>query len=54
VFAAETGVCSTCGEEYLSSPVMKELEVAVEQAQGAGLDVGCGTTRPPDPASPSR
>ncbi len=32
-------VCTTCGEEYLSAPVMKELEVAVEQAQGAGLDV---------------
>ena len=32
-------VCTTCGEEYLSAPVMKKLEAAVEQAQGAGLDV---------------
>jgi YgiT-type zinc finger domain-containing protein len=32
-------VCATCGEEYLSAPVMKELENAVERAQGAGLDV---------------
>lgn len=32
-------VCATCGEEYLSTPVLKELETAVEQAQGAGLDV---------------
>jgi YgiT-type zinc finger domain-containing protein len=32
-------VCTTCGEEYLSAPVMKELEVAVDQAQEAGLDV---------------
>lgn len=32
-------VCATCGEEYLSAPVMRELETAVEQTQGAGLDV---------------
>ncbi len=32
-------VCETCGEEYLSSEVMKELEIAVERAQGAGVDV---------------
>ncbi|MFT3771523.1 MAG: type II toxin-antitoxin system MqsA family antitoxin [Minicystis sp.] len=32
-------VCTTCGEEYLSAPVMKELETAVDQAQSAGLDV---------------
>ena len=32
-------VCATCGEEYLSAPVMKQLEAAVEQAQGAGVDV---------------
>ena len=32
-------VCTTCGEEYLSAAVMKELEAAVQQAQGAGVDV---------------
>jgi YgiT-type zinc finger domain-containing protein len=32
-------VCTTCGEEYLSAAVMKTLEVAVEQAQSAGVDV---------------
>lgn len=32
-------VCETCGEEYLSSEVMKELEIAVERAEGAGVDV---------------
>jgi len=32
-------VCTTCGEEYLSAAVLKELEAAVEQAQGAGVDV---------------
>ena len=32
-------VCATCGEEYLSAPVMKELEAAVERAQDAGVDV---------------
>lgn len=32
-------VCDTCAEEYISSAVMKELEVAVERAQGAGVDV---------------
>lgn len=32
-------VCATCGEEYLSLPVLKELEAAVEQARGAGVDV---------------
>ena len=32
-------VCTTCGEEYLTASVMKELETAVERAQGAGLDV---------------
>jgi YgiT-type zinc finger domain-containing protein len=32
-------VCSTCGEEYVSVEVMRELEKTVEQARGAGLDV---------------
>ncbi len=32
-------VCATCGEEYLSAAVMKELEAAVDQAQSAGVDV---------------
>jgi YgiT-type zinc finger domain-containing protein len=32
-------VCATCGEEYLSAAVMKALEAAVEQAQGAGVEV---------------
>ena len=32
-------VCATCGEEYLSAPVLKELEAAVEQAQSAGVEV---------------
>ncbi len=32
-------VCETCGEEYVSNEVMKELEIAVERAQGAGVDV---------------
>ena len=32
-------VCETCGEEYVSSEVMKELEIAVERARGAGVDV---------------
>jgi YgiT-type zinc finger domain-containing protein len=32
-------VCATCGEEYLSAPVMKELETTVDQAQGAGVEV---------------
>jgi YgiT-type zinc finger domain-containing protein len=32
-------VCTTCGEEYVSADVMRSLETAVDQAQGAGLDV---------------
>ncbi len=32
-------VCSTCGEEYLSAEVMKTLEVEVEQAERAGIEV---------------
>jgi YgiT-type zinc finger domain-containing protein len=32
-------VCAICGEEYISAEVMKALEVAVEQARDAGIDV---------------
>jgi YgiT-type zinc finger domain-containing protein len=36
-------VCTTCGEEYLTADVMRELEAAVEQASGVGLDVAVRT-----------
>ena len=32
-------ICSTCGEEYLDTEVLKEIEIMVEQARRAGVDV---------------
>lgn len=32
-------ICMNCGEEYLTADVVRALEIVVEQAQGAGLEV---------------
>lgn len=32
-------VCTTCGEEYLDAGVVKEIEIIVDGAQRAGIDV---------------
>jgi YgiT-type zinc finger domain-containing protein len=32
-------VCTTCGEEYLSAEIMKTLEVEVERAERAEIEV---------------
>jgi YgiT-type zinc finger domain-containing protein len=32
-------VCTTCGEEYLDTEIIKKIETIVDHAQASGIDV---------------
>ena len=41
-------VCANCGEEYIEAPVTRQLLTSAEEAEKAGVELTCGTTKPPD------